>query len=122
MLSFVPNKRHLWELLIYFFNLKKSVAEAYRLLGEAALGERNYREWFQKFKKAEFDIEDKEHSGRPKVYEHAELEALLDRDLCQTNEKILRMKHKVLFFNNKCPIFDKKRRKLIKTYVSRFLY
>ena len=41
MPSFEPNKHHLRELLIYFFNLKKSAAEAHRLLveayGEAAL-------------------------------------------------------------------------------------
>jgi len=47
MSSFEPNKRHLWELLIYFFNLKKS-AEAHRLLvevyGDAALSERSCRE------------------------------------------------------------------------------
>ena len=42
-----------------------------------ALSERNCREWFQKFKNGEFDIEDKERSGRPKVYEDAQLEALL---------------------------------------------
>ena len=72
MSSFEPNKRHLRELLIYFFNLKKSTAEAHRLLieayGEAALSERSCREWFQKFKNGEFDIEDKERSGRPKVF------------------------------------------------------
>ncbi|EGI58337.1 Mariner Mos1 transposase [Acromyrmex echinatior] len=53
MPSFEPNKRHLRELLIYFFNLKKSTAEAHRLLveayGEAVLSERSCREWFQKF-------------------------------------------------------------------------
>jgi len=83
MSSFEPNKR-LQELLIYFFNLKKSAAEAHRLLveayGDVALSERSCREWFQKFKNCEFDIEDKEHSGRPKVYEDAELEALLGED------------------------------------------
>ena len=69
MSSFEPNKRHLRELLIYFFNLKKSAAEAHRLLveGDAALSERSCREWFQKFKNGEFDVEDKERSGRPKV-------------------------------------------------------
>ena len=91
MSSFEPNKRHLRELLIYFFNLKKSVAEAHRLLvetyGEAALIKRSCREWFQKFKNGEFDIEDKERSGRPKVYEDAELEALFDRNSCQTQEE-----------------------------------
>jgi len=50
MSSFEPNKCHLWE-LIYFFNLKKSVAEAHRLLveayGDAALSERSCRECFK---------------------------------------------------------------------------
>jgi len=57
-------ERHLRELLIYFFNLKKSAAKAHRLLveayGDAVLSERSCREWFQKFKNGEFDIEDKE--------------------------------------------------------------
>ena len=73
MSNFEPNKRHLWELLIYFLNLKKSAAEAHRLLveayGEAALRERGCHEWLQKFKNGEFDIEHKERSGRPKLYE-----------------------------------------------------
>jgi len=60
MLSFEPNKCHLREFLIYFFNLKKSAAD-HRLLvetyGDAALSERSCREWFQKFKNGEFDIE-----------------------------------------------------------------
>ena len=49
------------ELLIYFFNLKKSAAETHRLLveayGDVALSERSCREWFQKFKNDEFDVE-----------------------------------------------------------------
>jgi len=92
MSSFEPNKRHLRELLIYFFNLKKSAAEAHRLFIEAyddaALSERSCREWFQKFKNSEFDVENKEHSERPKVYEDAELEALLDEDSCQTQKEL----------------------------------
>ena len=91
MSSFEPNKRHLRELLIYFLNLKKSAAEADRLLvetyGEAALSERSCREWLQKFKNGEFDIKDKEGSGRPTVCEDAELEALLNQDSCQTQEE-----------------------------------
>ena len=66
MSSFEPNKRYLRELLTYFFNLKKSAAEAHRLLveayGDAALSERSCREWFQK--NGEFDVEDKERSGK----------------------------------------------------------
>ena len=79
------------ELSIYSFNLKKSAAEAHRLFveiyGEAALSERSCYEWFQKFKNGELDIEDKERSERPKVYEEATLEALLDQDSCQTQEE-----------------------------------
>ena len=76
MSIFEPNKRNLRELLICFFNLKKS-----------ALSERSCREWFQKLKNGEFDIEDKEHSGRPKVYEDSDLVTLLDQDSCQTQEQ-----------------------------------
>jgi len=43
---------------------------------------------FQKFKNDEFDVEDKELSGRPKVYEDVELEALLDEDSCQTQKEL----------------------------------
>ena len=97
MSSFEPNKRHLREVLIYFFNLKKSAAEAHRLLaekyGKAALSERSCREWLQNFKNGEFDIQDKERNERTKVYEDAKLELLLDL----------------------CLIFDKKRAKLICT-------
>ena len=91
MSSFELDKRNLQELLMCFFNLKKSAAEAHRLLVktycEATLSEKSCREWFQKFKNGKFGIEDKERSGRPKVYEDAELEALLDQDSCQTQEE-----------------------------------
>jgi len=93
MSSFEPNKRHLRELLIYFFNLKKSAAEAHRVLVEAyddaALSERSC-EWFQKFKNSEFDVEDKERSEELKVWidKDAKLEALLDKDSCQTQKEL----------------------------------
>ena len=90
--NFEPNNRHLRKLLINFFNLKKSAAEALRLLvetyGEAVLSKRSCREWFQKFKNCEFDIEDKKRSGRPEMYEDVELEAILDQVLCQTQKEL----------------------------------
>ena len=49
-----PNSRHLREVLIFCFHLKKTAAEAHGILlstyGETALSERTYREWFQRFK------------------------------------------------------------------------
>ena len=96
MSSFEPNKRHFWELLIYSFNLKKSVAEAHRLFvekyGEAALSKKSC-EWFQKFMYGEFDIEDKERGGRPKVYEEPALEALLDQDSGRTQDEQYNVQH-----------------------------
>lgn len=50
MSIYEPNPHHLREVLIYFFNIKKSAAEAHRMLsdafGEAAMSERTCREWF----------------------------------------------------------------------------
>ena len=81
-----------------------------------ALSERSCREWFQKFKNGEFNIEDKEHSGRLKVYDDAELEALLDQDSCQTQEELartLRVTQQAISLRCiECPIFDKNGGKL----------
>ena len=44
MSSFEPNKRHLRELLIHFFNLKKPAAETHRLLVETC-GEASLKRW-----------------------------------------------------------------------------
>ncbi|GBP76951.1 SH3 and multiple ankyrin repeat domains protein 3 [Eumeta japonica] len=59
-------------------------ADAHRLLveayNEAALRERTCREWIQKFKNGDFDVENKDRSGRPKIYEDAELQELLEED------------------------------------------
>ncbi|GFW15325.1 mariner Mos1 transposase [Trichonephila clavipes] len=70
--------------------MKKSVAEANRMLsntyGEAAISERTCREWFQRFKNGDFEVEDQHGCGREKVFKDAELEALLDQDSCQTQE------------------------------------
>ena len=62
MSVYEPNSRHLRKVLIFCFNMKKSVAEAHRMLsniyGEAAISERTCREWFQRFKNGDFDVED----------------------------------------------------------------
>ena len=69
--------------------MKKSAAEAHRMLSntysEAAISEKTCREWFQRFKNGDFDVEDR-YSGREKVFEGAELEALLEQDSCQNQE------------------------------------
>ncbi|KAG5314879.1 MOS1T transposase, partial [Pseudoatta argentina] len=73
--------------------MKKSAAEAHRMLSNTygeAISERTCREWFQRFKNGDFDVEDQYSGGREKVYEDAELEALLDQDSCQNQEELAR--------------------------------
>ncbi|GBP41563.1 Mariner Mos1 transposase [Eumeta japonica] len=68
MSAYEPNSRHLRKVLIFCFNLKKSVAEAHQMLsntyGEAAISERMRREWFQRFKNGHFDVEDQYGGGK----------------------------------------------------------
>ena len=94
MSVYEPNSRHLREVLIFCFNMKKSAAEAHRMLsytyGQAAISERTCHEWFQRFKNGDFDVEDWHSGGREKVFEDAELEALLEQDSCQNQEELAR--------------------------------
>ncbi|GBP03803.1 Mariner Mos1 transposase [Eumeta japonica] len=55
---------------------------------ETVLRERTCREWFQKFQNGDFDVEDKDLSGRPKFYVDAELEELLEEDSYQTQKEL----------------------------------
>ncbi|GFV52659.1 mariner Mos1 transposase [Trichonephila clavipes] len=90
--SYEPNSPHLQEVLIFYFNMKKSAGEAHRMLsntyGEAAISERTCREWFQSFKNGDFEVEDQHGGGREKVFEDEELEALLDQDSYQTQQEL----------------------------------
>lgn len=80
MESFVPNKRHLREALLFCFNFKKSAAESHRMLqrayGEHALDDSTCRRWFRQFKEGIFDIEDAQRPGHQKKFEDEELQQL----------------------------------------------
>ncbi|GBP43549.1 Mariner Mos1 transposase [Eumeta japonica] len=72
--------------------MARGLPEARRLLVEAydgaVLSQRTHREWFQKFNNSDFDVEDKDRSGRPKIYEDAKLEELLEEDSSQTIKEL----------------------------------
>lgn len=92
MSDYVPNNRHLREVLIFFYHSKKTAAEAHRELrkvyGDAAPSETTCRDWFRRFKDGDFDVADRPREGRPKTFEDSELEALLDEDSAQTQEEL----------------------------------
>ncbi|GBP16153.1 Mariner Mos1 transposase [Eumeta japonica] len=75
---------YLQEICKKFPRLKELLlVEAYN----EALSERTC-EWFRKFKNCDFDVEDKDRSGRPKIYEVAELEVLLEEHSSQTQKEL----------------------------------
>ena len=87
-----PNSRHLREDLIFCFHLMQSAAEAYRMLSstysKATLSEKTWREWFQRFKSSDVDVEYRHGGGKEKMFKDSELEALLVEDSCQTQEEL----------------------------------
>ena len=70
MWDFIPQKQYLWEVLIFLFNLQKSVAEIYTLLvvayGDNAPSKSNFRQWFRRLKNYYFNVEDQEFKGATK--------------------------------------------------------
>jgi len=90
MSVFEPRKRHLQEILLYFFSMKKSAIESHRLLVEdyddTALSKTTRLDWFRRFQR--FHVENKEPAGRPKLVEYAELETLLDENPCQMQKEL----------------------------------
>ncbi|GBP13544.1 L-dopachrome tautomerase yellow-f2 [Eumeta japonica] len=72
-------------IIVVFTETHRLLIKAYN---EPALSERTCREWFQKFGNGDFDVEDKDRSGGPKIYEHAELDELLEEDSSQTQKEL----------------------------------
>ena len=90
MSDFVPNNRHLREVLIFFFHSKKTAAEAHRELqkvyGDAALSEATCRNWFRCFKDGDFDVDGRPREGRPKTFKDADV---IYFELLKQNETII---------------------------------
>ncbi|UYV84232.1 hypothetical protein LAZ67_X001610 [Cordylochernes scorpioides] len=87
-----PKSAHLREVLLFAFNWKKSATEAHRMLeevqGDHALSKSQCYRWLKKFQSGDFEL-DNEPRGKPhQRFEDAELQALLDDDSTQTQEKL----------------------------------
>ena len=78
--------------LLHYFDLKKTAAEAYLLIfqtyDEQTLSERTCGDWFKQFRSGDFSVKDKRRLAQPKKFEDAELQTLLDKNLTQTLEKL----------------------------------
>ncbi|UYV77541.1 hypothetical protein LAZ67_15001423, partial [Cordylochernes scorpioides] len=87
-----PKSAHLREVLLFAFNWKKSATEAHRMLeevhGDHSLSKSQCYRWLKKFQSGDFEL-DNEPRGKPhQKFEDAELQALLDDDSTQTQEKL----------------------------------
>ena len=78
MLKYVLKKEYLRGIMLHYFIIKKSVAEKTCTYGGHTLLETTCRDWFKSFKNNDFDVEDKNHSGKSKNLEDEESEALLE--------------------------------------------
>ena len=107
----LPNNRHLWKVLIFFFHSKKTVAEAHRELqkvyGDAALSETTYRDWFRRFKDGDFNVDDRPREGRSKTFEDADV---IYYELLKPNENKFICNH---FFTIKLHFHEKNSGKLV---------
>ncbi|UYV80290.1 SETMAR, partial [Cordylochernes scorpioides] len=87
-----PKSAHLREVLLFAFNWKKSATEAHRMLeevyGDHALSKSQCYRWFKKFQSGDFKLDNEPHGKPPQKFEEAELQALLDEDSSQTQEKL----------------------------------
>lgn len=92
MTSYIPNTRHLREVMLFHFSIKKSAAETHRILvgayGNNAVSKAACKRWFARFRMGNFSVEDKERPGQGKVFEDQELEALVAEDPCQTQNEL----------------------------------
>ncbi|UYV76521.1 hypothetical protein LAZ67_14000945 [Cordylochernes scorpioides] len=87
-----PKSAHLREVLLFAFNWKKSATEAHRMLeevyGDHALSKSQCYRWFKKFQSGDFELDNEPHGKPPQRFEDDELQALLDEDSTQMQEKL----------------------------------
>ncbi|UYV69118.1 KIF4A [Cordylochernes scorpioides] len=87
-----PKSAHLREVLLFAFNWNKSATEAHRMLekvySDHALSKSQCYRWFKKFQSGDFELDNEPHGKPPQKFEDAELQALLDEDSTQMQEKL----------------------------------
>lgn len=87
-----PNKIHIRHCILFMFHLGKNTTDTLdqitKAYGSGSVSYATVKNWFKKFKKGDFELEDKERSGRPKETEDQVLQELLDEDASQNSRDL----------------------------------
>lgn len=88
----MAEKRNLRGAVLFLFYLKKNASQCHRMLVQAyvehALSQRTCQRWYKQFNRGDFNINDKQRGKPPKKFVDTELQALLNEDDTQTQQKL----------------------------------
>ena len=87
-----PDKMHIQHCMLYEFSRNKTAVEATKSICDAypecALDVRTCQYWFARFKTGDYDLKDKERTGRPVEADDDFLEELLEEDPKQSTTEL----------------------------------
>lgn len=93
MPSSVDNQT-LREMMLLCFQQDNRIADTVRrvnsIFGENATSRQTVTKWFTRFRKGDFNLEDKGRPGQARKFENSELLALLEQDPTQSQESLAR--------------------------------
>ncbi|EFN90037.1 Histone-lysine N-methyltransferase SETMAR, partial [Harpegnathos saltator] len=79
-------------ILLYYFRKSKNASQAYKKLcavyGNEALKERQYQNWFARFRSGDFSLKNAQRSGRPVEVVETHIKAITDSDRYSTTRDI----------------------------------
>jgi len=91
------NKVHFRHLMLFYFRKGKNAAQTAKKIciayGDSAVGESTVRKWFTRFRNGNFDLEDRERSGRPAIVDDDQILTLIKNNPRHTTRDIAEKLH-----------------------------